>query len=166
MKKPELIKNNVFVDNRGTFAPLSLQTLNQKWIQSNISINPNKYTLRGLHYKYGKSAQAKVLKVIDGKILDFIIDLRPYSPDYSKINFYLLESGDELYVPFDFAHGFITLDDNTIVQYLVDNKYDKISERCILWSTIPEIEKQIVEYDSEFNKDKVIISEKDLIHNP
>ena len=98
MKKPELIKNNVFVDNRGTFAPLSLKTLNQKWIQSNISINPNKYTLRGLHYQYGKSAQAKLLKVIDGKILDFIIDLRPYSPEYNKISFFILEPGDELYV--------------------------------------------------------------------
>jgi dTDP-4-dehydrorhamnose 3,5-epimerase len=166
MKKPELIKNNVFVDNRGTFAPLSLKTLNQKWIQSNISINPNKYTLRGLHYQYGKSAQAKLLKVIDGKILDFIIDLRPYSEEYNKISFFLLEPGDELYVPFDFAHGFITLKDNTIVQYLVDNKYDKESERCILWSTLPEIEEQIIQYDSEFNKNMVIISEKDLIHNP
>ena len=72
----------------------------------------------------------------------------------------------ELYVPINFAHGFITLLDNTIVQYLVDNVYDKNSERCILWSTIPEIEKQILFYDLGFTKEKLIISEKDLINNP
>ena len=166
MKNPELIKNSVFVDNRGTFAPLSVNTLDQKWTQSNISVNPNKYTLRGLHYQYGEKTQAKLIKVIDGKILDFIVDLREQSPDFNKIYFYLLEPGDELYVPINFAHGFITLLDNTIVQYLVDNVYDKNSERCILWSTIPEIEKQILFYDSEFTKEKLIISEKDLINNP
>jgi len=77
-----------------------------------------------------------------------------------------MKPGDELFVPFDFAHGFITLDDNTIVQYLVDNHYDPKSERSILWSTIPEIENKILEYDKNFNKNNLSISDKDLIHNP
>ena len=166
MEIPELIKNNVFVDNRGTFAPIQLNTLNKKWLQSNISVNPNKYTLRGLHYQFGSSAQAKLVKVINGTILDFVIDLREFSPNYNKIEFFLMKPGDELFVPFDFAHGFITLDDNTIVQYLVDNHYDPKSERCILWSTIPEIENKILEYDKNFNKNNLSISNKDLIHNP
>ena len=166
MEIPELIKNNVFVDNRGTFAPIQLNTLNKKWLQSNISVNPNKYTLRGLHYQAGTSAQAKLIKVINGTILDFVIDLREFSPNYNKIQFFLMKPGDELFVPFDFAHGFITLDDNTIVQYLVDNHYDPKSERCILWSTIPEIENKILEYDKNFNKNNLLISNKDLIHNP
>lgn len=166
MEIPELIKNNVFVDNRGTFAPIQLNTLNKKWLQSNISVNPNKYTLRGLHYQAGTSAQAKLIKVINGTILDFVIDLREFSPNYNKIQFFLMKPGDELFVPFDFAHGFITLDDNTIVQYLVDNHYDPKSERCILWSTISEIENKILEYDENFNKNNLLISDKDLIHNP
>ena len=166
MEIPELIKNNVFVDNRGTFAPIQLNTLNKKWLQSNISVNPNKYTLRGLHYQFGNSAQAKLVKVINGTILDFVIDLREFSPNYNKIEFFLMKPGDELFVPFDFAHGFITLDDNTIVQYLVDNHYDPKSERCILWSTIPEIENKILEYDKNFDKNNLLISNKDLIHNP
>lgn len=166
MEKPELIKNNVFFDNRGIFAPLSLNTLSKQWIQSNISVNPKKFTLRGLHFQYGKSAQSKLIKVINGKILDFIVDLREYSPTYNNIQFFLMESNDELYVPFDFAHGFITLEDNTIVQYLVDNHWDKESERCILWETIPQIEKEIIKYDLNFKKEYIIISEKDLIHNP
>lgn len=166
MEIPELIKNNVFVDNRGTFAPIQLNTLNKKWLQSNISVNPNKYTLRGLHYQAGTSAQAKLIKVINGTILDFVIDLREFSPNYNKIQFFLMKPGDELFVPFDFAHGFITLDDNTIVQYLVDNHYDPKSERCILWSTISEIENKILEYDKNFNKNNLLISDKDLIHNP
>ena len=166
MEIPELIKNNVFVDKRGTFAPILLNKLNKKWIQSNISLNPNKYTLRGLHYQFGKSAQAKLIKVINGSILDFVIDLRKFSPNYNKIEFFLMKPGDDLFVPFDFAHGFITLEDNTIVQYLVDNDYNPNSERCILWSTIPEIEKKIIEIDPSFSKLNLLISDKDLIHKP
>jgi len=77
-----------------------------------------------------------------------------------------MKPGDELFVPFDFAHGFITLEDNTIVQYLVDNDYNPNSERCILWSTIPEIEKKIIEIDPSFSKLNLLISDKDLIHKP
>jgi len=166
MNKPKFFKKNVFFDKRGVFAPLSLETIEKRWIQSNISVNKKKYTLRGLHYQYGITSQSKLIKVINGKILDFIIDLREYSPDYNKVQFFLMEPGDELFVPFEFAHGFITLEDNTIVQYLVDNEYNPESERCILWSTIPEIEKTIIEYDKNFNKNDLLISDKDLIHNP
>ena len=76
MEKAHFIENRVFKDKRGTFSPLDLSKLDKNWIQSNISVNPRKYTLRGLHFQKNEYAQAKLIKVISGKILDFVIDMR------------------------------------------------------------------------------------------
>ena len=155
MEKPELIKNNVFFDNRGIFAPLSLNTLSKQWIQSNISVNPKKFTLRGLHFQYGKSAQSKLIKVINGKILDFIVDLREYSPTYNNIQFFLMESNDELYVPFDFAHGFITLTDHAEVAYKTSDYYAPQCDSGIIWDD------PMIAVDWPISNVKPILSEKD-----
>ena len=95
MEKPFKIENKVFVDERGTFAPLAIdysqseiKELNKQWIQSNISINPKKYTLRGLHFQLGDSSQSKLVKVINGSILDFVVDMRSNSEDYRKVYFF------------------------------------------------------------------------------
>jgi dTDP-4-dehydrorhamnose 3,5-epimerase len=91
MEKSLLIYDPVFKDNRGTFAPLPLKFkdgnhpyLIKEWLQSNISVNPKKYTLRGLHYQSGEYAQTKLVKVITGNIIDFVVDLRKDSEDYGK----------------------------------------------------------------------------------
>lgn len=158
------IKNNVFVDHRGTFAPLSLYSLDKDWIQSNVSFNPKKGTFRGLHFQIGDFAQAKLIKVITGTIIDFIVDIRIDSPNYLKVYEFIVNPGEELYVPRGYAHGFLTTEDNTVVQYLVDNIYSPENEGSIYWKEFPEIVDTIKEYqDGVLNEGELIISEKDLV---
>jgi len=136
MEHPQVNNNPVFVDHRGTFAPLSLESYDKDWLQSNISFNPLIHTLRGLHFQVGEKAQAKLVKVITGSIVDFILDIREDSPEYMKLYHYDMNPGDELLVPRGFAHGFMTTSFNTIVQYLVDNDYSPESEGSIYWREI------------------------------
>ena len=118
------------------FAPLSLNSYDKGWLQSNVSFNPKIYTLRGLHFQVGEKAQTKLIKVITGSIVDFIVDIREDSPEYMKLYYYDMKPGDELLVPRGFAHGFMTTSFNTIVQYLVDNDYSPESEGSIYWREI------------------------------
>ena len=163
MEKSHFIENRVFRDKRGTFSPLDLSKLDKNWLQSNISVNPRKYTLRGLHFQKNEYAQAKLIKVISGKILDFVVDLRMVSDDYNKVFFFEMNEGDEVYVPRYFAHGFITLEKDTVVQYLVDNDYSPENEGVKVWTDYPEIQNKIKELDSFFGKELIIIENKDLI---
>jgi dTDP-4-dehydrorhamnose 3,5-epimerase len=163
MEEPRIINNRIFYDERGSFSPLSLFELDKEWKQSNISVNPKKFTLRGLHYQSGETAQAKLIKVINGRILDFVVDLRVPFRSYDNCQFFEMKSGDELIVPRGFAHGFITLEDNTVVQYLVDNDYNPKTEGSLLWSSFPEIKNEILKLDGTFDISNIIISQKDLI---
>jgi dTDP-4-dehydrorhamnose 3,5-epimerase len=165
MEQPKIINNRIFYDDRGSFSPLSLFELGKNWKQSNVSVNPNKFTLRGLHFQTGETSQSKLIKVINGKILDFVVDLRGNIKSYNNCQFFEMKSGDELIVPRGFAHGFITLEDNTIVQYLVDNDYSPSTEGSLLWSSFSEIKSEILKIDDTFDVSKVIISEKDLVEN-
>ena len=124
--KPQLTKGKAFYDHRGVFVPLSL-TSHLTWFQSNISFNLKRLTLRGLHFQLPPFEQSKLIKLIDGGIIDFVVDIRKDSPNYKELYIYDLEPGDELYVPKGFAHGFITTKDNTIVKYLVYNVYSQES---------------------------------------
>lgn len=157
--KPQLVRNKAFYDHRGVFVPLSL-TSHLTWIQSNISVNPNKYTFRGLHFQSSPFEQSKLIKVIDGNIIDFIIDLECEREKYLQVQFFNLNAGDELYVPKGFAHGFLTLKENTIVQYLVDNTYSPDHEGIINWKHFKEVENEIKKFIS--NENELIINEKDL----
>ena len=163
MEKAHFIENKVFRDKRGTFSPLMLDKLDKNWLQSNISVNPRKYTLRGLHFQKNEYAQAKLIKVISGRILDFVVDLRTVSDDYNKVFFFDIKEGDEIYVPRYFAHGFITIQENTIVQYLVDNDYSPENEGVKVWTDYPEIYKEIKKINSFFSEELVVIADKDLI---
>ena len=163
MEEARIINNRIFYDERGSFSPLSLFELDKEWKQSNISMNPKKFTLRGLHYQSGETAQAKLIKVINGRILDFVVDLRVPFRSYDNCQFFEMKSGDELIVPRGFAHGFITLEDNTVVQYLVDNDYNPKTEGSLLWSSFPEIKNEILKLDGTFDISNIIISQKDLI---
>ena len=156
-------RKKVFPDNRGVFAPLSLKVGGLDWIQSNISFNPKKYTLRGLHFQVGEFAQTKLIKVINGEILDFIVDIREGTDNYMMLYMYHMESGDELLVPKGFAHGFITLTDNAIVQYLVDNDYSPESEGSIVWTNFKQIKVKIENLVGNFDENDITISDKDLV---
>ena len=163
MERVHFIENRAFRDNRGVFCPLDLSKLDKNWIQSNISVNPKKFTLRGLHFQKNEYAQAKLIKVISGRILDFVVDLRTVSDDYNKVFFFDMKEGDEIYVPRYFAHGFITIQENTIVQYLVDNDYSPENEGVKVWTDYPEIYKEIKKINSFFSEELVVIADKDLI---
>lgn len=168
MEKAELIYEPLFTDNRGTFAPLQLKfndgntkCLIKDWLQSNISVNPQKHTLRGLHYQLEPKAQAKLVKVITGSIIDFVVDMRFDSPDYGKTFIFKINPNYELYVPRGFAHGFITTEDNTVVQYLVDNDYSPSDERSMLWSSVVDIVNYLDDNIQQFNPEQILISPKD-----
>lgn len=163
MDKAHFIDNRVLRDERGTFSPLELSKLDKNWVQSNISVNPRKYTLRGLHFQKNEYAQAKLIKVISGKILDFVVDMRLVSEDYDKVFFFEMNEGDEVYVPRHFAHGFITTEENSVVQYLVDNDYSPENEGVKVWTDYSEIGRKIKEVDSNFSNELVIIADKDLV---
>ena len=163
MEQPRIINNRIFYDERGSFSPLSLFELDKEWKQSNISMNPKKFTLRGLHYQTGETSQAKLVKVINGRILDFVLDLRIPLKSYNNCQFFEMKVGDELIVPKGFAHGFITLEENTVVQYLVDNDYNPKTEGSLLWSSFSEIKNEILRLDSTFDISNIIISQKDLV---
>jgi dTDP-4-dehydrorhamnose 3,5-epimerase len=164
-EQPQHFYTDVFKDTRGTFYPLSLTegegVLNKKWIQSNISINPQKWTFRGLHYQNEPYQQSKYIQVVQGAIIDFMVNIKPESEEYGKVYYYAIEEGNAVYCPVGFAHGFITLDANTVIQYLVDNEYNKESEGGYFWSSIPSIYETIKMVDPRFRMEEVIMSEKD-----
>tara|TARA_Y100000389_G_C17236604_1_gene400893 strand:- start:68 stop:514 length:447 start_codon:yes stop_codon:yes gene_type:complete len=143
-------KINTFSDNRGKFIPYNLEG----WDQMNISINEKVFTFRGLHYQT-KPYQTKLVKVIQGKVLDFLYDIKS-----GVVEVYELDQSNDLLVTSNFAHGFLTLEPNTIFTYLVSGDYNPKSEHSIVWDTIPEI-KSIINYTVRDNK--LTISEKDKV---
>jgi dTDP-4-dehydrorhamnose 3,5-epimerase len=159
-EKPILTKTNVFSDDRGTFFPLDLKE--PRWIQSNVSIS-KKWTFRGLHHQIGNTAQSKLVTVIKGEILDFIVDLRKES--FGDVFFFRMQPGDQLYVPKRFAHGFLALQEDTIIQYLVDNDYSPESEGSIYWKEIDRLYDILISYYPQIHLgvDTVIMSDKDYI---
>ena len=129
-------------DNRGFFArtwcqrEFVLHKLNPHVVQSNMSFNIKKGTLRGLHYQAASHAETKLIRCVKGSIYDVIVDLRSDSPTYAQ--YFSAELSAEnyrmLYVPVYFAHGFMTLEDNTEVVYQVSEYYAPESERGIRWN--------------------------------
>lgn len=136
LNKIELSKQPIFKDNRGRFIPIKLDGT---WVQSNISVNEGSYVLRGMHLQKAPKQQSKMVTVLSGRIVDIVTDLRVDSPTYKLTEYYVLEEGDCIFVPKGYAHGFLTLSHNAIVNYLVDEEYSPEHEVSILWSSIPEV---------------------------
>lgn len=155
MKNPKKFNISIFKDNRGSFTPIQIE---DTWIQSNLSINDNPYTWRGLHFQVGPRRQAKYVSVIKGKIIDIIVCL--VGEDLGKVEIYELSEGEGLFVPKGYAHGFLTLTSGTIVNYFVDQIYSKEHEVSIHWMSIPEV-REVVE--SYLGDNQLIISDKDNI---
>ena len=131
------IQPSTFKDNRGVFSEVYVDHLQMpRWVQDNQSISYKAGTVRGLHYQRGVYAQSKLVRCAWGSILDVAVDIRPESPTYGQHVSVILSSddGNQLLVPRGFAHGFITLTDNAVVVYKVDNIYNKESEGSILWN--------------------------------
>lgn len=154
-----------FQDARGLF----LETYNQRnfeqatglsidFVQDNQSIS--KYgVLRGLHFQSGAYAQAKLVRVSRGRVLDVIVDLRPTSPSFGQ--HYSLElsaeNGHQLFVPKGFAHGFITLSPEATFCYKCDAYYHKESEGGIIYNDAT------LGIDWHLNHEDILVSEKDQL---
>ncbi|NVK51774.1 MAG: dTDP-4-dehydrorhamnose 3,5-epimerase [Flavobacteriaceae bacterium] len=158
-----VLEPTIFGDERGYFFESytkekfkELTGLEIEFIQDNEAFS-NRGVLRGLHYQKGVDAQAKLVRVIKGKVLDVAVDLRPNSPTYGKHFSIILSEANkkQLFVPRGFAHGYAVLEDNTIFAYKCDNGYKPSSEAGILYSD-PHLN-----IDWMLSKDEIILSEKD-----
>jgi len=134
-----LIKPNRFQDNRGYFME-SFQVnryaelISQPFVQDNISLS-NKGVLRGLHLQSPPKAQGKLVQVLRGAVIDVAVDLRKQSPTYGKHICVELSqaNGLQFYIPPGFAHGFQSLEDNTIFTYKCTDYYAADNEMTIRW---------------------------------
>jgi dTDP-4-dehydrorhamnose 3,5-epimerase len=165
-KIPEviIIEPKVWKDDRGYFYESFKQELFEKEIGKINFIQENESksvygSLRGLHYQLPPFAQSKLVRVISGKVLDVAIDMRKSSSTFGKYISAELSSENkkQLFIPQGFAHGFLTLSEEAIFQYKVDNYYSKESEAGIIFND----EKLNIEWQVDPNK--LILSEKDLI---
>jgi len=156
-----LLTPRVYKDDRGYF----MESYNQKkveilikdqFVQDNES-ESHKNVLRGLHFQVPPHAQSKLLRVIKGSILDIAVDLRKESSTYGKYFKHILsgENKKQLYIPVGFAHGFLSLEDNTILNYKCSDYYDANAEASILWND-PDLA-------IDWGIDNPILAEKDQL---
>lgn len=159
-----VITPRVFDDPRGYFFESYSKKsfieagITDDFVQSNQSLS-QKGVLRGLHFQTQPHAQSKLVRVIQGSVLDVAVDVRKNSPTYGE-HFSIVLSAENkkmFFVPIGFAHGFLTLEDNTIFSYKCGNYYNKASEQGILWN------------DTTLNIDwginDPILSEKDMVNS-
>ena len=160
-----IIQPKIFEDNRGyffeSFNSKQFQEMtksNDSFIQDNESYS-TKGVLRGLHYQTGIHAQAKLVRVVKGKVLDVAVDLRKGSQTFGKhVSVELTEDNKkQLFVPRGFAHGFIVLSDTAIFSYKCDNYYNKDSEQGIIFNDVD------LNIDWKLPENELIVSEKDII---
>jgi dTDP-4-dehydrorhamnose 3,5-epimerase len=151
----------VFEDERGYFFEsfktevLKEAGINIEWIQENQSFS-KKGTIRGLHFQKAPFAQAKLVKVVTGKVLDVIVDLRKDSSTFGQVYTKELDAilHHMLLVPEGFAHGFSVLED-AVFQYKTSNGYNKSVEGGILWND-PEL-------NIDWRVNEKIISQRDIV---
>ena len=157
-----IIKPQVFEDDRGYFFESFNQEkflkagLDLKFIQDNES-KSKKGVLRGLHFQAPPFAQGKLVRVIRGSVLDVAVDIRRGSPTYGKWESVVLTGTNKwmYWVPAGFAHGFVTLEDDTVFFYKCTNVYNKASEGSVLWND-PDL-------NIDWGISDPVISEKDKV---
>ena len=160
----KIISNPIWYDYRGSFNTTYIESeFNNlvgiyNFIQDNESIS-HEGVIRGFHYQDGEYAQAKLVRVINGSVIDVIVDIRKDSPTFGHSLSIELNSDNNIQVmiPRGFAHGFIALEDNTIFSYKIDNIYHPPSERGIIYND------PTINFDwNRYNTKDLIISDKDL----
>lgn len=158
-----VLSPKIILDQRGSF----FESFNKKEFQEQTGIYINfvqdnqstssKGVLRGLHFQTGEYAQAKLVSVAKGKVLDVCVDLRNDSETFGKHFSIILDdkNNKQLFMPRGFAHGFLVLEDNTIFTYKCDNYYNKSSEKGILFSD------SSLKIDWNFPENLIQLSDKD-----
>lgn len=159
-----IIRDTVFPDPRGYFFESfnqkkfeSLTGLNISFVQDNQS-KSSRGVLRGLHFQQGEHAQSKLVRVLQGKVLDVAVDLRKDSPTFGQhVTIELSEENHvQFFVPRGFAHGFIVLSDRAVFFYKCDNYYNKASEGGILYND------DALGIDWKMNESELLLSDKDM----
>lgn len=158
-----ILEPELHTDNRGAF----LETFNQEvfervlghsisFVQDNLSIS-HKNVLRGLHFQQGEFAQAKLVRVVRGRVRDVVVDLRESSPTFGKhLTIELSEQNKQaLFIPKGFAHGFLALEDQTVFQYKCDAYYHPQAEGGIIYND-PDLQIQW-----GIDEAQLVLSEKD-----
>ena len=157
-----VIKPNIFGDDRGYFfESWSKQSFTEvglglDFVQDNESLS-SKGVLRGLHFQNPPYEQGKLVRVIKGAVLDVSVDIRKDSPTYGQ--HFSVELSEEnktiFWIPPGFAHGFLTLEDNTIFTYKCTGVYNKESEEALLWND--------ADLNIDWRIDTPLVSDKDLV---
>ena len=158
-----VIEPRIFNDDRGSF----FESFNQKifenktglsilFLQDNQSIS-QRGVLRGLHIQKGVFSQSKLVRVIKGKVLDVVVDVRKESKTFGQTFSCVLseKNNKQLFIPKGFLHGFVTLEDNTVFAYKCDNYYNKESEDGVIFNDLE------LNIDWELIEEEIILSEKD-----
>ncbi len=154
----------VFADARGYFFEsfnkntFSEAGITAEFVQDNESKSV-RGVLRGLHYQLNPMAQAKLVRVVEGEVVDVAVDIRKGSPTFGKSYSIVLsaENKKQLYIPRGFAHGFAVLSDTCIFQYKCDNFYSKESEGGIIFSDAD------LNIDWMIKPEEAIVSDKDKV---
>ncbi len=157
-----IIQPAIFTDNRGLFfEAYNKKALEKKgiyidFIQDNQSTS-HKNVVRGLHFQQPPFAQGKLIRVIAGAVLDVAVDIRKASPFYGKHVMVQLNAKENtmFWVPAGFAHGFVALEEQTILHYKINNYYNKDSEGTLLWND--------KDLNINWNISNPIVSEKDMM---
>ena len=163
MNLPRLIVPKRHVDDRGWFSEIFHQELLRdigitcRFVQDNQSSSKQAHTLRGLHFQLPPAAQAKLVMVVKGRILDVAVDIRRGSPTFGKYVSTELssETGHQLYIPVGFAHGFLTLENDVVVMYKASDYYAPTHESGVRWND-PDIA-----FPWPLKEADIIISDKD-----
>ena len=160
-----IIEPKVILDDRGYFMESFNENTFQKgvkqsvhFVQDNQSFS-SKGVLRGLHYQTGEHAQAKLVRVLQGEVLDVAVDIRPDSKTFGKFEAVILSAENQIqfFVPRGFAHGFLVLSETATFFYKCDNFYNKESEGGIIFND------KTINIDWNFPTAELIISEKDKV---
>lgn len=125
------------VDDRGFFRRIvELRDRETNDLDFSIASNPTKHTLRGLHYNKNLSKENRYVNVISGSLLDILVDMRPHEPTYLNWFSLTLTSSSNLtiYIPAGIAHGYMTLEDNTIISYVMDSQFNAQEYGRIRWN--------------------------------
>ena len=158
-----IIEPKIIQDSRGYF----MESFNENSFQNGIGTKvvfvqdnqsfSSKGVLRGLHYQTGEHAQAKLVRVLQGEVLDVAVDIRPNSSTYGQYVSTILsaENQTQFFIPRGFAHGFLVLSETATFFYKCDNFYDKESEGGIIYND------PILNVDWQFPIADMLISEKD-----
>jgi dTDP-4-dehydrorhamnose 3,5-epimerase len=161
-----VIEPKVWKDNRGYFYEsfsakfFSDAGIDADFVQDNQSFS-QRGTLRGLHAQKAPFAQGKLVRVIQGSVLDVAVDARKNSSTYGQ-HFAIELSADnhkQLWVPPGFLHGFLTLEDDTIFTYKVTSYYDKASEVGVIWNDSD----LNINWSKDITKQDLLLSDKDLV---